>query len=52
MSLDYSRLYEYRFKGVDQDDRQLVWNEIATFLWEKMDGRATCSTPRAGAASS
>ena len=34
--LDYSRLYEYRFKGVDQDDRQRVWNEIASFLWEKM----------------
>jgi len=34
--LDYSRLYEYRFKDVDQDARQRVWNEIARFLWERM----------------
>jgi SAM-dependent methyltransferase len=35
-SLDYSRLYEYRFQGVDQSSRQLVWNEISAFLWERM----------------
>jgi SAM-dependent methyltransferase len=34
--LDYSRLYEYRFKDVDQHARQQVWNEIAEFLWNKM----------------
>ncbi len=34
--LDYSRLYEYRFKDVDQHSRQIVWNEIAAFLWERM----------------
>ena len=35
-SLDYSRLYEFRFKDVDQDARQAVWNEIAQFLWKRM----------------
>lgn len=35
-SLDYSRLYEYRFQSVDQGARQLVWSEIAPFLWERM----------------
>jgi SAM-dependent methyltransferase len=34
--VDYSRLYEYRFKDVDQQARQVVWNEIARFLWDKM----------------
>ena len=34
--VDYSRLYEYRFKDVDQHTRQVVWNEIARFLWNKM----------------
>jgi SAM-dependent methyltransferase len=34
--LDYARLYEYRFKDVDQDARQRVWNEIARYLWERM----------------
>ena len=40
--LDYSRLYEYRFKDVDQDARQRVWNEIARYLWERM-GRPSCA---------
>ena len=29
-------VYEYRFKDVDQHARQLVWNEIARFLWKRM----------------
>jgi SAM-dependent methyltransferase len=35
-ALDYSRIYEYRFKDVDQNARQAVWNEIARFGWERM----------------
>ncbi|MGO9875589.1 MAG: class I SAM-dependent methyltransferase [Acidimicrobiia bacterium] len=35
-ALDYSRLYEYRFKDVDQHARQLVWNEIARYVWNRM----------------
>jgi SAM-dependent methyltransferase len=35
-ALDYSRLYEFRFQGVEQQSRQAVWDEIATFLWERM----------------
>ena len=51
-SLDYSRLYEFRFQGVDQGARQAVWNEIAQFLWVRMGGPSGCSTRRAGGASS
>ena len=46
--LDYSRLYEYRFQGVDQRSRQAVWNEIATFLWEKMGRPAKVLDPAGG----
>lgn len=35
-SLDYSRLYEFRFRGVDQSARQAVWDEIAAYIWERM----------------
>ncbi len=35
-SLDYSRLYEFRFRGVEQQARQAVWDEVAPFLWERM----------------
>ncbi len=34
--LDYTRLYDFRFRGVDQRARQAVWNEIARFVWERM----------------
>jgi SAM-dependent methyltransferase len=34
--LDHNRVYEFRFREIDQTARQAVWNEIATFLWNKM----------------
>ena len=52
-ALDYSRSYEYRFKDVDQDARQLVWNEIARVPLEPHGpADAACSIPPAVAASS
>jgi SAM-dependent methyltransferase len=47
-SLDYSRLYEYRFQGVDQRSRQLVWNEIAAFLWSRMGNPRRVLDPAGG----
>jgi len=34
--IDYSRLYEYRLRGTDQQTRQAVWTEIATYLDRRM----------------
>jgi SAM-dependent methyltransferase len=34
--LDYGRLYEFRFRGVEQASRQIVWNEIAPYIWKRM----------------
>ncbi len=34
--LDYARLYEFRFRDVDQRGREAVWDEIAPYLWERM----------------
>lgn len=34
--MDYPRLYEYRFRSVDQRVRQAVWDEIAPWLWQRM----------------
>ncbi len=47
-ALDYSRLYEYRFKDVDQRARQLVWNEIARYLWERMGKPSRVLDPAGG----
>lgn len=34
--MDYPRLYEYRFRDVDQSARQAVWDEVGPWLWARM----------------
>ena len=46
--IDYNRLYAYRFKDVDQGQRQLVWNEIATYIYRRMGSPQCVLDPAAG----
>jgi hypothetical protein len=46
--IDYQRLYDYRFRGVDQASRQAVWNEIAAHLYQRMGSPAKVLDPGAG----
>jgi SAM-dependent methyltransferase len=46
--MNLGRSYDYRFRDVNQDDRQLVWNEIAKFVYEQMDRPAKILDPAAG----
>ena len=46
--LDYSRLYEYRFQGVDQRARQAVWDVIAPFVWARMGSPRRVLDPAGG----
>src|SRR5437868_9436798 len=34
--LDYGRLYDFRFRDVDQSARRNVWTQIAPFIWNQM----------------
>jgi SAM-dependent methyltransferase len=34
--MNYERLYEFRFRGVNSEDRQRVWNVIAEDVYQKM----------------
>ncbi|MGH9131600.1 MAG: class I SAM-dependent methyltransferase [Acidimicrobiales bacterium] len=34
--MDYPRLYEYRFRDVDQSARQAVWDQVGPWLWARM----------------
>jgi SAM-dependent methyltransferase len=34
--LDYARIYEFRFHDIDHGARQVVWDVIAKFVWERM----------------
>jgi hypothetical protein len=46
--INYQRLYEYRFKGVDQAIRQAVWNEIAMYMYPRMGSPVKVLDPGAG----
>jgi hypothetical protein len=47
-NLDYKRLYEYRFKDLDQGQRQRVWNEIAAHIYARMGRPVRVLDPAAG----
>jgi len=40
-AIDYQRLYEYRFDGIDQAARVNVWFEISQYVYETL-GRPEC----------
>jgi hypothetical protein len=48
MGIDYQRLYEYRFRNVDQVSRQAVWHEIAAYLYRRMGTPTKVLDPAAG----
>lgn len=47
-SMNYERLYEYRFRGIDQDSRAAVWNEIAPHVHGLMGRPQVVLDPAAG----
>lgn len=46
--MDYQRLYEYRFRGVDQDARAEVWKEIAAHVHRELGRPERVLDPAAG----
>jgi SAM-dependent methyltransferase len=46
--INYKRLYEYRFRDVDQAGRRAVWGEIARFVYARMDSPEHVLDPAAG----
>jgi SAM-dependent methyltransferase len=46
--IDFGRLYEFRFRDVDQASRQAVWSEIALHLHGLMGHPGTVLDPAAG----
>jgi len=47
-SINFERLYEYRFRGVDQASRQAVWNEISVDIFRRMGRPSVVLDPSAG----
>jgi SAM-dependent methyltransferase len=46
--INYERLYEYRFRDVDQASRQAVWREISRYVHARMGGPQRVLDPAAG----
>ena len=46
--MNYERLYQYRFRDVDQASRQAVWQEIAKYLHGRMGTPRCVLDPAAG----
>jgi SAM-dependent methyltransferase len=47
-SINYQRLYAYRFRDVDQASREAVWREIARYVHARMGAPAVVLDPAAG----
>jgi SAM-dependent methyltransferase len=47
-SINYQRMYAYRFRDVDQESRQAVWNEIARYIHRRLGDAAVVLDPAAG----
>ena len=47
-ALDHRRLYEYRFRGIDQVARQQVWDEIGPWIHRRMGSPKRVLDPAAG----
>jgi SAM-dependent methyltransferase len=46
--MNYERLYEYRFRDIDQDSRTAVWGEIAPFISKVLGDPEVVLDPAAG----
>jgi hypothetical protein len=46
--MNYQRLYEYRFRDVDQSARERVWSEITAHVYEELGRPSTVLDPAAG----
>jgi ubiquinone/menaquinone biosynthesis C-methylase UbiE len=46
--MNYDRIYEYRFRGVDQTKKLSAWKIIAEFIYEKLGKPASILDPAAG----
>lgn len=46
--MDYQRLYEYRFRNVDESRRDAVWSAIGDYVYEQLGRPRRVLDPAAG----
>jgi SAM-dependent methyltransferase len=46
--MNFDRIYEYRFKGIDEKKKRIVWEEISAFIYQKLSKPGSILDPAAG----
>jgi ubiquinone/menaquinone biosynthesis C-methylase UbiE len=46
--MDFERIYEYRFKDVIPEKKQIVWKEVSEFIYKKLNSPDIIVDPAAG----
>lgn len=46
--MNYERIYEYRFQGIDKVKKKIVWEEISKFIYEKLQKPTRVLDPAGG----
>ncbi len=46
--MNFDRIYQYRFKGIDEDKKKITWEEIAEFIYKKLSQPDSILDPAAG----
>ncbi|HEV3413819.1 MAG TPA: class I SAM-dependent methyltransferase [Puia sp.] len=46
--MNFDRIYEYRFRGIDEAKKKVTWEEIANFIYQKLGRPESILDPAAG----
>ena len=46
--MNFHRIYQYRFKDIEDDKKKITWEEIAAFVYKKLLAPASILDPAAG----
>jgi len=46
--MNFDRIYQYRFQGIDENKKKITWEEIADFIYGKLSKPVSILDPAAG----
>jgi SAM-dependent methyltransferase len=46
--MNYDRIYEYRFQGIDEEKKKITWEEIASYIYKRLAQPKRLLDPAAG----
>lgn len=46
--MNFDRIYEYRFRGIDEAKKKITWEEVANYIYKRLSQPKTLLDPAAG----